>query len=183
VNGVVIDEARLRAESAQIERVLDELHELVVPAAWQRVEQVMRLTVALYGTGLAHALDIARRAGANSTFDELCADDELLASLLVLHGLHPMTTAERVERTLATLRSELGLTDPELAVVSLDNGVLELDAPGGLTGAAMSPRAAEGAIRRALEAAAPELAEIAVSGIAAAAAPGLVQLRARKEPP
>jgi len=183
MSAIVIDEARLRAESQQIDRMLDELRELVVPAAWQRIEHVMRLTVALYGAGLAHALDFAREAGAGPAFDRLVCEDELLASLLVLHGLHPLSTEERVHRTLARLRTELGLRDDELVVTSIEDGVLELRATGGLGGGAMSPRVAEGLVRRAIESAAPELQAIEIAGLAPPVAPGLVQLRPRREGP
>ena len=57
----MIDERTLRLEAQSMERELDELRELVEPAAWDRIEHVMRVTFAMYGTGLAHALDCARR--------------------------------------------------------------------------------------------------------------------------
>jgi hypothetical protein len=177
------DETHLRADSAQIERLLDELRELVVPAAWQRIEQVMRITVALHGAGLAHALELARRAGAGAELDELAANDEVLSSLLLLHGLHPHTTEQRVQRTIEALRAELGLAETDLAIGGLAGNRLELVVSPTLGGGAMSARVAESAIRHALEAAAPELAAIELTGLAPVPDRTLVQLRTRREAP
>jgi hypothetical protein len=183
MTAAMLDDAQLRAESQQIERVLEELRELVVPAAWQRIEQVMRITVALYGAGLAHALELARQTGAGRAFDQGIIEDELLASLLVLHGLHPLTIEERVQRTLAAVRSELGIPDDQLTIASLGGGTLELASTASL-GGSISARVAEGVIRHALEAAAPELAAIQITGIAQPVQePKLVQLRVRREEP
>jgi hypothetical protein len=167
----------LAAESAQLERILDELRELVNPAAWLRVEQALRITTRLYGAGLAHALEHATAAGADAErLAGLVDGDELLGSLLVLHGLHPVTTAARVRRTAAALEAELGCA---LEILDLDATRVRLRAEGPLGGGAMAPRVAEGVIRRALEAAAPELAAIDV----VVPDPALVQLRAHREAP
>jgi hypothetical protein len=176
-DGVIAD---LQAESAQLERILGELRELVNPAAWLRVEQALSITTRLYGAGLANALEHATAAGAREA--ELAAlldGDELLASLLVLHGLHPLTTDARVRRTAAALGSELGCA---LEVVELGPSRLTLRTNGDL-GGAMSPRVAEGVIRRALEAAAPELTAVDIVGLPVPPDPSLVQLRARREAP
>lgn len=167
----------LRADSAELERLLDELRELASPAAWQRIEQALRIATAVYGAGLAHALEHATAAGANvAELSRLVDADELLGSLLVLHGLHPMDTAARVRRTADALRAELGC---ELEIVEASRERAVVRATGSLGGGAMSPRVAEGVIRRAIEAAAPEVAAIEIVGVPAVPDPSLVQLRVR----
>lgn len=167
----------LAAESALLENRLVELHELAPLPLWQRMEDVLRLVVRLYGGGLARALDHARTAGVGDAFDQLLADDELLASLLVLHGLHPMSTEQRVRRALAQLRAELGLADDALALVEIRDGVAQLAAHDTLGGGAMSQGLAEGIVKRVIETAAPEIESIAISGLAPRRDPTLVQLR------
>jgi hypothetical protein len=162
----VIDEARLRAESHEIERELAELRELVVPAAWNRIEHVLRVTIALYGTGLAHALAHAKRAGADvAGLDNLVIDDDLLASLLLLHGLHPLPTASRVLRVVADLRAELGIAEVDLGVDTISDGVARLHASHNLGGGAMSAHVAAEIVRRAIEHSAPELDAIEITGL------------------
>jgi hypothetical protein len=177
---VTEDDARLRAESAQIERLLEELREMVPPPAWQRIEQVLHRVVALYGAGLGHALAHAHAAGANDAFESRLCDDPLLASLLVLHGLHPQPTDVRVEHTVAALREHFGVSEAELALESIEDGVVRLRASPRLGGGSMSLRVAESAVRRAIEEAAPELERIELVGLPAAADPTLVQLRTRR---
>jgi hypothetical protein len=167
----------LTAESAQLEHRLLELRELAPLPLWQRIEDALRLVVRLYGGGLARALDHARTAGAGPAFDQLLADDELLASLLVLHGLHPMSTEDRVRRALGQLRSELGVPDDALVLVAIRDGVVQLATGGTLGGGAMSSNLAEGIVKRVIEAAAPEIESIAISGLAPRRDPTLVQLR------
>jgi hypothetical protein len=180
----VIDESELKAESARIEGLLAELRALVPLPAWQRIEDVLRTIVRLYGAGLAHALDHARAAGAGGPeFDERLCDDELLASLLVLHGLHPLPATERIERALAALRDQLGIADDALALTAVRDGVVHLTATGALGGGSMSQGFAEATIRRVLETAAPEVVSIEISGLPARRDPTLVQLRTSRDAP
>jgi hypothetical protein len=173
----MIEHDELTSESAQLEQRLLELRELAPLPLWQRIEDVLGLVVRLYGGGLARALDHARTAGAGPAFDQRLADDELLASLLVLHGLHPLSTEARVRRALAQLHAELGVAAEALALVAIRDGVVELAADGALGGGAMSQGLAEGIVKRVIETAAPEIESVAITGLAPRRDPTLVQLR------
>jgi len=75
------------------------------PVARERAEELVRLVVELYGTGLERVLELAHEAGALD--DDLLgalAADELVSSLLLVHGLHPYGVEERVERALDGVR-------------------------------------------------------------------------------
>ena len=178
------EDAELQADSARIEQLLDELRELVPLPAWQRIEDVLRRVVGLYGAGLQRALAHARATGsAGPAFDDRLCRDDLLASLLVLHGLHPLTAEQRVQRSLAALRSELGLPDQAVALVGITDGVVHLAATDAIGGGAMSRQLAESTIRRVVETAAPEIASIEITGLATPRDPTLVQLRASRGAP
>jgi len=178
------EEAELQAESARIEGLLSDLRDLVPLPAWQRVEDVLRRIVRLYSAGLSRALAHARHAGAAGPgFDEQLCNDELLASLLVLHGLHPQTTAQRIEQALARLRAELGLADDALVVTRIADGVVQLHATESLGGGAMSQGLAESMIHRVLEIAAPEITSIVITGLPRPRDPSLVQLRTSRTAP
>lgn len=132
------DEARFAADSAQLEHLLAELRELVPLPVWQRVEDLLRRVVGLYGEGLARAIAHARNAGAvTATFDAKLAADELLASLLVLHCLHPQSTEQRVQGAIRALTAELDLAEDALTLVEIRDGVVHLSARGPLGGGAM----------------------------------------------
>ncbi|MBX3162692.1 MAG: hypothetical protein KF773_42415 [Deltaproteobacteria bacterium] len=183
----ITEDERLTAEAAEIEHLLDEIRALVTAPAWQRIERALGRVVRLYGAGLGRALEHARAAGAEpAVFDELVAGDDLLGSLLVLHGLHPRTLDERVRGALATAREELGVPEDELELVAISGGRVELRAAHALGGGAMSARVAEGAIRKVIEAVAPEITAVEILGPAPRGQerdPSLVQLRARREGP
>lgn len=176
-----MDDERLRAESREIEHLLGEIEELVPAPAWHRVERVLSRVIRLYGAGLARALAHARAAGAAEGFDERLAGDELLASLLVLHGLHPQPVEDRVRRALAEVRVELGLDDAALELLGVRDNRVALRAADGLGGGAMASGVAESTIRRVIETVAPEVVAIDIE--TRQHDPRLVQLRVRREAP
>jgi hypothetical protein len=142
----IVDEARLKAESAEIEQMLGDLRAQVDADAWQQVEGVLERLVRLYGVGLQRALEHARASGADAgSFDAAIAGDDLLGSLLVMHGLHPLTAEQRVERLLA----RIGATKDKLMLVWLGDGRVRLLSAMG--------EEADAAIRAALGTVAPEL--------------------------
>lgn len=178
------DTAQLEAESARIAQLLDEIRELVTPPAWQRVEDLLRRVVALYGAGLAHALEHARASGAEAAgLDSRLCDDELLASLLVLHGLHPLPAEARIRRALELVREQLQLAEDQLALIEIADGVARLAATSELGGGAMAQNVAEGVIRRVIETAAPELRGVEIAGLPPPRDPSLVQIRPRRSAP
>jgi hypothetical protein len=174
------DDDALRAEASQIEAILDELRALIPAPAYQRVEDVLGRAVRMHGAGLGRTLAHARAAGADpARFDELCCTDDLVASLLLLHGLHPRTAAQRIESALVLLCRELGLPDGALVLESIDTTGVTLRASGALGGGAMASRVAEGIVHRVIEAAAPEVASIEITGLPVPRDPTLVQIRTR----
>ena len=106
--------------------------------------------------------------------------DELARSLLALHGLHPLTAEQRIARALAECRGQLGISDTDVVLDEPPRRRRDLHVGVALGGGAMSGRVAEGAIRRAIEAAAPEVTTVEITGVVTREAP-LVQLRVRRE--
>src|SRR6478609_3448343 len=118
-----VTEEELQIDAAKLEETLAEVRELVSLPVWQRVEDALRRVIRLYGSGLARALHHARGTGAEpSALDRALIDDELLASLLVLHGLHPQSFEERIHQAIARVRRELGLAEDGLVLVSIREG-------------------------------------------------------------
>ena len=69
------------------------------PVARERAEELVRLVTDLYGAGLERLLEVLADAGRldEALLDALAAD-ELVASLLLVHGLHPYDVGTRVAR-------------------------------------------------------------------------------------
>jgi Fe-S cluster biogenesis protein NfuA/nitrite reductase/ring-hydroxylating ferredoxin subunit len=162
----------LRATGERIEALL-EAASTGGRVARERAEELVRLVVDLYGAGLERLLEIVHERGhlTDDVLDGLAADD-LVASLLLVHGLHPYSVGDRIERALAGVRPYLGSHggDVELLDVS-DDGVVRLRMLGSCDGCPSSSVTLKLAVEGAIEAAAPEVTAIEVSDAAPAAGP------------
>jgi Fe-S cluster biogenesis protein NfuA/nitrite reductase/ring-hydroxylating ferredoxin subunit len=129
-----------------------------------RAEDLVREVTDLYGAGLARILEILKDRGLldRPTLDALTAD-ELVAGLLVIHGLHPQDTQTRVAAALDGVRPYLGSHggDVELLDVSAD-GVVRLKLLGTCQGCPSSSVTLKFAVEEAIESAAPEVTAIEV---------------------
>ncbi len=137
--------------SARIERLLEELRGTVSPLAWQRVDELVTEIVSLYGRGLGRmleAIEPSRRVA--------LADDALVASLLALHGLHPLPVEERIRRALAEVAPQLGRVE----LVACAGGVAQVRA---LDAAEVA--GARVALEQLLREAAPELERVEIDGL------------------
>ncbi|MET8153878.1 hypothetical protein ACIBSW_16335 [Actinoplanes sp. NPDC049668] len=141
--------------------------------ARERAEELVRLVADLYGAGLTRLLDIAHEHGAltDDVLDALAGDD-LVASLLLVHGLHPYPVESRIEQALADLGARGD--GVELLGVGAD-GVVRLRMPGG---DGCGSAAARLAVEAAIEAAAPEVTAIEVEEPAAPAGGSVIPVSA-----
>lgn len=140
------------------------------PVARERAEELVRLVVELYGSGLERVLEIVHDAGAldDRLLDRL-TDDDLVASLLLVHGLHPYAVEERVARALEKVRPYLGSHGGDVELLDVtDEGVVRLRMLGSCDGCPSSSVTLKLAVEGAIEAAAPEIVRIEVDTPAAA---------------
>jgi hypothetical protein len=165
---------RLQALGARIEELLDEVEAVAGPNAWPRVESLVTALVDLYGAGFARMLELSRaEARDSSALDARIAADEIVGSLLLLHGLHPVGVQERVEKALAQVGTEAGRGGVEL--VKVEEGVVHLR---------VDPMAADDAARRsfahvaarAIHDEVPDVMRVDVEGLPTPPAPDLVGL-------
>ena len=128
------------------------------PVARDRAEDLVRLVTDLYGAGLERLLDLLYEHGAltDAALDAVAADD-LVAGLLLVHGLHPYDVETRLARALAG-------HDAELLELTAD-GVARLRMPGGCTSSSAARRSA---VEAAIEAVAPEVTAVEIDEPAAA---------------
>jgi Fe-S cluster biogenesis protein NfuA len=140
------------------------------PVARERAEELVRVVIDLYGSGLERLLQIAGPELSDSTVDRI-ADDELVAGLLVVHGLHPYAVTERVERALESVRPYLRSHGGDVELLAVDDGVVRLRLLGHCDGCAGSTATLRSAVDGAIEAAAPEVVRIDVEEPTAAPHP------------
>lgn len=144
--------------------------------ARERSEELVRLVVDFYGAGLERLLDLVHEHG---TLDDevlaALAGDDLVASVLLVHGLHPYDVETRLEKALESVRPYLGSHggDVELLAVT-DDGAVRLRLLGSCDGCPSSSVTLKLAVRGAVEAAAPEVTSIEVEAAAEKEAAGPV---------
>lgn len=88
----------LRREGERIAQLIEDLGAMAGAPVGQRVDELVRRLMHLYGTGLANLLRILAGDQLQRLDDaarERLRADELLSSLLVLHGIHPDQDAVR----------------------------------------------------------------------------------------
>lgn len=153
---------------ARVEALLDEFAQAPDPKARRRAEELVRVLMEVYGAGLARILELVREAG-DDLADRL-ADDKLIGSLLLAHGLHPVDAETRVRRALARL--ERRLEGGRLVLESASEGavLVRLEGVNG-QGAALAE-----AVERAVREVAPEIERVEIEGAAACGGGGLVQI-------
>ncbi len=155
----------LRAAGDRIESLMGEFA-AAGPAMQGKAEELVRLLMRLYGAGLERILTAVDDAGQAATpiFARLAADD-LVASLLVLHDLHPLDLETRVERALDHVRPYLGSHGGDVKLLGVEDGVVRLRLEGSCHGCPSSTVTMKLAVEKAIEEAAPEIARIAVEGV------------------
>ena len=135
------------------------------PVARERAEELVRLVVELYGAGLERLLELAYDAGALSDdLLEAMAGDELVSSLLLVHGLHPYGVQDRVERALEEVRPYLGSHGGDVRLLEVsDEGVVHLEMLGSCDGCGSSSVTLEHKVDGAIRTAAPEIVAIEIA--------------------
>jgi hypothetical protein len=101
------------AIEARIEELLDRLARRG-EGAREEAEELVRLLVELYGAGLARVVALLGDDAGR------LADDDLVAALLVLHGLHPLDVTARIEQTVERVRRSTGV---DMELVGIDGEV------------------------------------------------------------
>ncbi len=154
--------ADLRAVGDRIERLLDELQTTADPRACATAEELLRLVTELYGGALARVMELVD--GDAPTLARRLADDELVASLLLVHGLHPDGLESRVERALESVRPFLAQHGGDVELVDVDDeaGAVRLRLLGNCDGCPSSTVTLQLAVERAILDAAPEVVVIDV---------------------
>lgn len=152
----------LQAVGDRIERLLDELRLAVIPRSYEQVEEVVRLVSELYGVGLERVLAIVGKSSSELVAD--LAADELVASLLIVHGLHPDDLERRVEGALESVRPFLAQHEGDVELLDIDAsvGAVHLRLLGSCDGCPSSSVTLQLAVETAINEAAPEIVIIDV---------------------
>ncbi|MGH3597297.1 MAG: NifU family protein, partial [Mycobacterium sp.] len=139
-------------------------------AARERAEQLVREVVDLYGAGLSRVVALL---GDPAAIDRL-ANDDLMASLLLVHGLHPHDIHRRVSDALDRVRPYLGSHGGDVHLIDIVGDTVRLQFAGSCKSCPSSAVTLELAVEDAIRAAAPEVASIEVVAAETDSAAGVI---------
>jgi Fe-S cluster biogenesis protein NfuA/nitrite reductase/ring-hydroxylating ferredoxin subunit len=132
--------------------------------ARERAEQLVREIVDLYGAGLDRLMRMA--VDVEPALADRFASDDLVASLLLVHGLHPHDVNRRVEDALDSVRPYLGSHGGDVALLEVTDSpagrVVRLQFSGSCKSCPSSSVTLELTVEDAVRAAAPEISSIEV---------------------
>ena len=123
-----VEEAQWRTAGDRIQTLLD-ASAAGGPASQERAEQLVREVTDLYGAGLDRMMRLA--VSANPELAQTFADDNLVASLLLVHNLHPHGVERRVSDALDSVRPYLGSHGGDVHLIEItDDGASGCSSPG-----------------------------------------------------
>jgi len=139
-------------------------------------EELVSAIVRMYGAGLERIVGSLIQDGADGErIAASLADDDLVATLLLIHDLHPVPLERRVQDALDSVRPYMESHGGNVELLSLEHGVARIHLRGSCSDCSASSVTLELAIKQALEEAAPDLEGLEVEGVApqTAGGPGL----------
>jgi Fe-S cluster biogenesis protein NfuA/nitrite reductase/ring-hydroxylating ferredoxin subunit len=169
--------ATTTADTGQlVERVQDlqaRLEACGESAARDVAEELVSAVVQMYGAGLERIVESLHQDGdGGARIAATLADDPLVATLLLIHDLHPVPLEQRVQSALDSVRPYMESHGGNVELLSLRDGIARIHLRGSCSDCAASSVTLELAIKQALEDAAPDLEGLEVEGVAAQTAGG-----------
>jgi hypothetical protein len=111
-------------EALDIERLVAELEEIQDPVAREKVRELVRSVLALHA-GCLERIVSTLASEAPALLNTLAADD-LVASVLLLHELHPQALDDRVGAALAAARPRLAALGAAVGRIEISEGLVSV---------------------------------------------------------
>jgi Fe-S cluster biogenesis protein NfuA/nitrite reductase/ring-hydroxylating ferredoxin subunit len=135
------------------------------PATRELAEEVVSAIVQMYGAGLERIIGALLEAGEEGgQIAARMSEDPLVATLLLIHDLHPVPLEQRVQDALDSVRPYMESHGGNVELLSLERGVARIHLRGSCSDCSASSVTLELAIKQALEEAAPDLEGLEVEG-------------------
>ena len=161
-----MQEHQRRAE--RIETLIQEVAAFPDPHARATTEELVQALLDMYGEGLARILELTVQTDqemAAGPLIEAFASDDLVGSLFLLHGLHPIDIETRIAQALVEVRPYLKSHGGNVELVKVEDGVAYLRLEGSCHGCSASTVTLKSAIEEAIYKAAPDLDGLQVEGV------------------
>ncbi len=161
------EERALQQSVHEIEQLIRKVDATGDSGLRETVRKTVQLLMDLHGGALEQMMDIVFQAGeAGQQIIDRFERDDVVRSLLLLYGLHPLDMETRVLRALENLRPSLRAHESSVELLSVSEGIVRLRLDGGATGCGAA--AVKSAVEEAIYEAAPDVAELVLEGLAEA---------------
>ena len=152
--------------AARLDALVQEVSEFADPRARATAQELVQTLLDMYGEGLARMLEITAESQASGLeLIDTFASDELLSSLFLLHGLHPVDIETRVLLALDEVRPYLKSHGGNVEFIKVENNIAYLRLEGSCHGCPGSTNTLKLAIEETLYKAAPDLDGLQVEGV------------------
>src|SRR5881227_3765868 len=153
-------------QAARIETLVQDVSEFTDPHARATTEELVQALLNMYGEGLARLLELTAETEASGlALIDAFANDDLLSSLFLLHGLHPLDIETRILQALDEVRPYLKSHGGNVEFVRVEDDIAHLRLEGSCHGCPGSTVTLKLAIEEAIYKAAPDLNGLQVEGV------------------
>ncbi len=159
--------AKFKAQTERVEKLAAKLEAANDPETRATALELVQQVVELHGAALQRLIErcVATPEGERVLEDAL--EDDLVASVFLLHSLHPDDLQTRVLRGIEAVRPYLQSHGGDCDLVGIDDGVVRLRLHGSCGSCPSSSLTLRNAVEEALYQAAPEIKEIVAENAAA----------------
>ena len=161
------EDQEFRGRIQRLERLIQGVEHFKDPEARLQTREIVQVLLDMHGVGLSKVLDHVAEAGdvGLSIIDGL-ARDELVGSLLLLYGLHPLDIDTRVRQALDKVGPQLRSHGGSVELLGIVDGVVRLRMLGSCDGCPSSAVTLKSSIEQAIYEKAPDVAAIVVEQLA-----------------
>jgi Fe-S cluster biogenesis protein NfuA len=148
-----------------IERLLGEIQAAADPSLRTSVQRLLQLVMDLHGAALERLLELVRAdSGGGESLIHKIGGDDLVASLLVLYGLHPLPFEARITEALDKARARLRSHQGEVELLSIQDGAVRLRLLANRHGCGSTAEALKEIVEDAVYQSAPDVDSLVIEG-------------------
>jgi Fe-S cluster biogenesis protein NfuA len=162
-----LDAREFQGRLERLDALLREAERFADPAVQTRVREIVQILLDLHGLGLERLLEhVTETAENGDAVLAACAQDDMVAGLLLLHGLHPLDVEARLHQALESVRPYLQSHGGNVELLGFQQGIVRLRLQGSCHSCSSSSVTMQQTIEEAIYGKAPEVTAIEVEGMA-----------------
>jgi Fe-S cluster biogenesis protein NfuA len=150
----------------KIETLINKAENFADPEARALSLELVQALMELHGEGFNRMLEVIAENPAGQSIIEKLGDEELVAGLMVLYGLHPQDLETRVKKAIEKVGPILITHGGSVTLDGIDNGVVRLTLLASSQGCGSTGNTMKAAIEEAVFESAPDVVELIINNVA-----------------